>query len=145
MTEKIAIIRIRGIRNMKPKIKKTLELLNLTKPNQCVVVNSTAQMLGMINVVRDYVAYGKISQDIIKKLITKRGEKEGKMIKSIHNEKDIEKISEELAKGEHTKKYMNPVFRLHPPRKGYKDIKRAYPYGDLGERADIEKLIVRMM
>ena len=54
----LAVVRIRGIRKVRPKIRDTLMMLNLNKPNNCVVVPETPQYLGMINVVRDYVAFG---------------------------------------------------------------------------------------
>ena len=33
----IAVVRVRGIRNLKPKIRKTLQLLKLNKPNHAVI------------------------------------------------------------------------------------------------------------
>ena len=35
--------------------------------------------------------------------------------------------------------------RLHPPRKGYKTIKKPAPEGDLGKREDMNLLLKRMM
>ena len=52
---KIAIVRVRGIRQIKPKIRKTLEMLRLNRPNHCVVVDDSKPMTGMLNVVRDQV------------------------------------------------------------------------------------------
>ncbi|MFA5049702.1 MAG: uL30 family ribosomal protein [Candidatus Micrarchaeia archaeon] len=141
----IAIVRIRGIRNLKPKIKKTFELLMLAKPNQCVIMKNDPKVMGMINVIQSYVAYGEVSEDLIKKLILKRGEKGGKRAKEIYSQTEAEKIAKAIYSGEPVKKYIDPVFRLHPPRKGYKNIKKAYPFGDLGKRADIEMLVKRMM
>ncbi|HNR25150.1 MAG TPA: 50S ribosomal protein L30, partial [Methanobacteriaceae archaeon] len=42
---------------------------------------------------------------------------------------------------------LKPVFRLHPPRKGYKDIKKAFNEGGtLGYRGeDINHLLKRMV
>ncbi len=145
MNNNIAIVRVRGIRNLKPKIKKTFELLMLEKPNQCVIVKNDPKMLGMINVVQSYVAYGEVSEELIKKLLLKRGEKGGKKAKELYSEKEAEKISKEIYSGEPVKKYADPVFRLHPPRKGYKNIKKSYPMGDLGKRNDMDILIKRMM
>ena len=127
MTDKLVIVRLRGIRNMEPKIAHTLMMLRLNKPNHCVIVDATPQMLGMVNVVRDYVAYGKIDEKTIIALVKKRGNKESKKTDKKTNEK------------------ANTVFRLHPPRKGLKDIKQSYPEGDLGERPDINEFIKRMM
>ena len=60
MTEKIAVIRIRGVRSMDPQIKIALEYLKLHRPNHCVILNATPQTLGAIEKVRDYVTYGEI-------------------------------------------------------------------------------------
>lgn len=136
--DKIAIIRIRGIRNMKPRLMRTLEMLRLHRPNHCVIYEDTPQVMGMIQVIKDYVAYGSVSQEILQKLIEKRGEKG-------ENRVDAKKTLEEMAKGKKMKDLIDPVFRLHPPRKGYKDIKSAYPVGDLGKRPDMDSLIKRMM
>lgn len=145
MTEKIAVLRIRGIRNLKPKIKKTLELLNLDKPNQCILVNPTKEMLGMINVVKDYVAFGNVSEDTIFKLLRKKGEKGRNLIRKLVNEGELKKMASEIEQGEPLKKYVDPVFRLRPPSRGYKNIKKAYPLGDLGKRNDMDQLLNRMI
>lgn len=143
--EKIAVVRIRGIRSMKPKIKKTLELLNLNKPNHCILINNTKEMLGMINMVKNYVAYGNVSAECISKLLKKRGEKGGKRVKELFNESEINKMAKEVYQGEPVKKYVDSVFRLKPPSKGYKNIKKGYPLGDIGKRDDMDRLLSKMM
>jgi len=50
---------------------------------------------------------------------------------------DTAKKLKALAKGK--------TVHLHPPRGGFKSIKRAFPKGDLGPRDDMEKLIARML
>jgi len=72
---KIAVVRIRGIRKIKPKIEKALQLLNLEKPNYCVVIDDSKSNLGMLEVVKDYVAFGKIDNDTIFRLIYKEEER----------------------------------------------------------------------
>jgi ribosomal protein L30/L7E len=115
MSEVIAVVRIRGIRNIKPRVKKTLELMKLEKPNYCVVLNPTPQNMGMINLIKDYVAFGSIKSETHELLKKKRG-KEG-----------------------------SKAFRLKPPKRGLKNIKLAYPLGDLGKRDDMDQLISRMV
>lgn len=119
MTDKIAIIRIRGRHNLKPKVKMTLKLLRLERPNHCVVMEATPQTMGMINVVKDYVTFGKIDAKTLSALLSKRGDgaKEDKAV----------------------------VFRLSPPRKGIKDIKQSWPSGVLGAREDMDAFIRKMM
>ena len=66
--EVIAVIRVRGRRNMKPKIAHTLELLKLSRTNHAVVYKATMSIIGMLKVVKDYVAFGRISKDMLEAL-----------------------------------------------------------------------------
>ena len=140
----IAVVRVRGIRNVKPKIRHTLSLMRLHKPNHGIVIKATKSAMGMLNVVKDYVAYGKISKETLIKLIHKRGELGSKRVKEIYKEEEIKAIAEEIAAKGKTDK-VDPVFRLHPPRRGWKNIKMHYPRGALGRREDMDELIRRMM
>jgi len=142
-TEKIAVIRIRGVRNMEPKIKIALEYLRLSRPHHCVILSATPQTIGAIKKVTDYVAYGSVDEETLSKLLLKRGEKGGKLLREL--KPDVKKIVKEVLDGKKLSEYVDPVFRLHPPRGGYKDIKTHYPYGDLGKRDDINDLLKRMM
>ncbi len=119
MTDRMAIIRIRGRHNLKPDTKRTLELLRLERPNHCVVMEPSPQTMGMLNVIKDYVTFGKISEATLAALLAKRGAgaKEPKGV----------------------------VFRLSPPRKGIKDIKQPWPSGALGARDDMDIFIKKMM
>jgi len=141
-----AIIRVRGIRKLNPKIKKTLEMLNLNRPNHCVVVPETPQYRGMLNVVKDYVTFGQVDEDTIYKLVHKKGRKGRKMLRTLMDEKALKAAVKEIA--DEKKKLSDvadPVFCLHPPRKGYRNVKMNYPLGALGKRDDISKLINRMV
>ena len=69
----IAAIRIRGLVNIKPDIKKTLELLNLTRANHCVLLDESKTTKGMLQVAKDYITWGEIESKTIKDLISKRG------------------------------------------------------------------------
>lgn len=144
---KLAIIRIRGIRSIKPKIKKTLELLNLRKPNHCVIFDDTPYIKGMLNVVKDYVTFGQIGESELCTLLLKRGKKGSKRLKECLKEDEIISIAKKLIKGskiKDLKDVLDPVFMLKPPSKGYKSIKHHYPKGELGKRPSISSLIKRM-
>lgn len=143
---KIAIVRVRGIRKLKPKIKKTLEMLRLNRPNHCVVVDDSKPVAGMLNVVRDYVAYGEIDEDTLFKLIYKRGMKGSKRVKELSEKEKIKESTKGIIGGKvKLSEVADPVFMLHPPRRGYKNVKMAYPLGDLGKRDDMNLLLRRMM
>ena len=141
-----AVIRIRGIRSIKPRIRRTMELLGLTKPNHCVVVAETPQNLGMLNVAKDYVAFGKIDEEMLFNLLTNKGKKGAAWARESLDEAKLRQLAKDVAAGKaKIKDTIDPVFCLHPPRKGYKNIKLHYPEGDLGKREDISKLLNRMI
>ena len=50
---KLAVIRVRGRRKIRPNIQKTLELLRLERPNHCVLLDDSVQNLGMLQLVKD--------------------------------------------------------------------------------------------
>ncbi len=145
MTMKLAVLRIRGKRKLRPQVHKTLELLRLERPNHCVLVEDTPQNKGMLVRVKDYVAYGPVDEETIYRLLHKRGRKGRNLLRTMLKEEDIKKAAKEISSGKAVKEYANPVLRLRPPSKGYKDIKRAYPMGDLGKRDDMDALLRRMV
>ena len=151
-----AAIRVRGTVNIKPNIKKTLELLNLTRANHCVILKETSSTKGMLQVVKDYITWGEIEKNNLTKLITNRGRLEGDKpltedyIKSATSYSTIDKLSQAII--DEKLKYkeipeVKPVLRLNPPKKGYEGIKRSFSNkGALGYRGkDINKLIDRMI
>ena len=115
----LAVIRLRGRIGIKPDIRKTLELLKLDRKFTLALLPDKPDFRGMIKKVNDYVTWGEVSEDFVKKL-KKRLKDHGKNF---------------------------PVFHLHPPRGGFKgSIKKHLPYGELGYRGkEIEKLIERML
>ncbi len=138
----IAIVRVRGVAGIKPDIRKTMELLRLNKKHHCVLYpKMTRQLEGMLNVAKDYITWGEISRETLKELISKRGRLPGD--KRV-DPKDVESLADAIEKGEEVK--IKPVFRLHPPRKGWHNIKLRYPDGALGPRGkDMDELILRMI
>ncbi|MBR9680336.1 MAG: hypothetical protein GOU98_00755 [Candidatus Altiarchaeota archaeon] len=114
----IGIIRMRGVVNTEPKIRTAFRILGLNRNLTLALTEPSADIKGVINTVKDYVTWGEVSKDVIKKL-------------------------EELgSKGDKIKR-----FRLHPPRGGFKKtIKRPKPDGELGYRGEkINELILKML
>lgn len=122
--ETLLIIRIRGLMHLKKEIKDTLDMLRLYKKNWATVVPTTPSFLGMVNKVKDYITWGEVDSQTIKKLAEKRGSKD--------------------KKGNY-----KPFFRLSPPRKGFerKGIKVQFKNGGaLGYRGSrIKDLLMRMI
>jgi large subunit ribosomal protein L30 len=142
---KFAVVRVRGVRNIAPRIKKTLELLRLMRPNHCILVEDTKQNLGMLAKAKDYVAFGPVAEETVFSLLAKRGKNEGVTFKVSLKEGDIKKMAKEISGGKKTSEFANPVFRLNPPSKGYKDKKTAYPNGELGKRPEMDTLLRKMI
>lgn len=151
-----AAVRVRGIVNVKPDIKRTLQLFNLTRVNHCVILEENKSTKGMLQVAKDYITWGEIEKDTLTKLITTRGKIEGdkqltdEIVKSATSYASIEKLSQAII--DNKIKYkdvpnIKPIFRLNPPKNGYEGIKRAFVNkGALGYRSKkINKLIERMI
>lgn len=68
---KLAIIRIRGTVNRNGEIRDTLTMLNLNKPNHCVIVEDTPSVKGMIKKVAPLLTWGPIT-DKTEKALEKR-------------------------------------------------------------------------
>ena len=64
-----AVVRVRGTVNIKPDIRKTLELLRLTRTNHCVLVEENEIYKGMLQKVKDYTTWGELSKDTLNKLM----------------------------------------------------------------------------
>lgn len=142
---KLAVLRIRGRRKLRPQVARTLEMMNLDRPNHCVLIDDTPQNKGMLAVVKDYVAYGPIDEETVFRLLLKRGRKGRSLLRNLIKEEDLKQGAKDIFSGKSTKELANPVFRLSPPSKGYKDIKKDYPAGDLGKRDDMVSLLRRMV
>jgi len=151
-----AVVRIRGHVNVHPKIKKTLLLLNLTRANHCVVVPENKAMKGMLQVAKDYVTWGEATDETIAKLLKKRGKLPGdhplteKELQQVSSYKSFNDLAKDLSKDKISLSEIpeiKPVFRLHPPVKGFEGVKRSFTKnGALGYRADkINAIIDRML
>ncbi len=114
----IAIIRIRGQVGLNRKVVETFNRLKLRKKYSCVVIEEpTKEQTGMIEKLRNFVAYGEINDETYKKLVEARGGK------------------------------IKNFFRLHPPRKGIDSKKHFGVHkGVLGDNKEkINDLIRRML
>ncbi|MFT4312017.1 MAG: uL30 family ribosomal protein [Candidatus Woesearchaeota archaeon] len=75
-----AVVRIRGNTGLKPDVRKTFELLNLPNQHNCVLVQATPQVLGMLKRIQGYATYGPVSQEVVS-LLEKRKEQNKKYIR----------------------------------------------------------------
>lgn len=152
-----AVIRVRGSMETRGPVEETMRQMRITRKNHCVlfaVLNPSSR--GMLLKVRDYVTWGEPSIESIELLLTKRGSFNGKKLDDAAVKKaTAEKYStiKQLAQALHSCeakvsdfKGLEGVFRLSPPRKGFKSIKTHFPKGALGYRGEkINELISRMV
>ncbi|MFH1126318.1 MAG: 50S ribosomal protein L30 [Candidatus Altiarchaeota archaeon] len=154
---RLAVVRVRGSIHMKPKIKKTFQLLKLNEPNHCIVIDNRTEYMGMLSMIKDYVTWGEINPSIMEKLLKGRGMIEGGKL----SDKFMKEKTTHPAIGDFVKAYMDfkaelsdvptlkKIFRLNPPRKGFERLGIKKPYsigGALGYRSDrINSLIERMI
>lgn len=150
-----AAVRIRGHVNIKPDIKHTLQLLNLTKANHCVILEETPIIKGMLQVVKDYITWGEIKKEVLSKIILCRGKIEGdkqiteEYIKSATSYETIDKLTQAIIDNKFKYKdipSVKPIFRLNPPKKGYEGVKRSFVNkGALGYRGDKINILLEKM
>jgi large subunit ribosomal protein L30 len=149
-----AVVRMRGTVNVNRKIKDTLSMLRLHRRYHCVVVPVTDSYRGMLQVVKDYVAFGEVNADTLATILRKRGRLTGDVrltdeyVREKTGYNSIEEFAKAVIEGKASLKDLpdlKPVFRLHPPRGGLKNIKWQYPRGNLGYHGeDINKLLYKM-
>jgi large subunit ribosomal protein L30 len=130
-----AVIRIRGTVNIKPDIKKTMQLLRLSRTNHCVLLEENVVYKGMLQMVKDYTTWGEINKETLSKLLSERGKLIGDKpltedyLKKATPYHSFEKLSEAILKEK--VKYreipeVKPLFRLNPPKKGHRTVKRSF-------------------
>jgi len=150
-----AVVRVRGPAGRRKEIEDTLRMLMLKKPNNCVIIPETKEYLGMLRKAKDLITWGDINKKTLSLLIEKRGKIIGdkkidrESLKDITDFNSFDDFSEALIKGKvklKNYKKIKPVFKLNPPKHGYKSIRLPYPKGDLGDREDrINQLLERMV
>ena len=69
---KTAVIRIHGQVRLRKEIVETFNRLRLRRKYSCVVLEGKKEELGMVKRVKDFVAYGEISEEVYKKLVKQR-------------------------------------------------------------------------
>ena len=119
--EKIAIIRLRGPIGLNKDIADTLKMLNLNAKNNCIILEETKIIKGMLKKIAPWITWGRINDETLKMLQEKR--------KALKKEKLL--------------------FALNSPKKGFgrKGIKMPFKLkGAYGNREEkINDLIQRML
>ena len=109
------VIRIAGQIGIDERIKETLDRLRIRKKFACVAIRDSPENMGMIEKVRNFVAYGDIDKETLALLIEKRGRKVDKTKKI----EKAEKIAEEMFSGKIEKRFED--FNIKPFLTGIRD------------------------
>jgi large subunit ribosomal protein L30 len=150
-----AVVKVRGTISAQREARETLELLRLARTNHAVLIDNRPSFMGMLYRVQNYVTWGEVSKETVALMLKKRGKLAGG--KKLTDEaaeklgyKSIDALAEAIAscKAEYQKlPNVQPVFKLHPPKKGFKGkTKKSYAAGgEAGYRGEaINDLIKRM-
>lgn len=114
----IAAIKVRGEIDAGRKVSKTFETLSLEKKHQLVLVEDNDSMRGMLNKVKDYIAYGDISDETLEALEEETG-------------RDLE---------------AGDTVSLTPPSGGFRSTKENFEAGgSLGDHKNLDELVKNMM
>jgi large subunit ribosomal protein L30 len=150
----IAALRVRGRTGVKRDIQETMSMLNLTRINHMVLINNNPSYDGMLVKAKDYITWGDLDAETLSAIIAKRGRLPGdkkvtdEYVKDNTDYSSIEALSKAVVEGETTVEDagIKPVFRLHPPRKGYESTKKSFKEGgSLGRRENINELVTKMI
>lgn len=152
----LAAVRIRGTVNVRKEVENTLRMLNLQRDCHATLIDDRPSFLGMLRKAQDIITWGEVSKETISILLKKRGRTVGdKPLTDDYARKIGYSSLDDLADAIYNLKVtlkdlprVKPVFRLHPPRKGFKrSIKKSYRAGgEAGYRGeDINDLIRRMV
>ena len=152
----LAAIRIRGSVGIDKEREYAFKLMHLTRKNHAILIENTSSNLGSIYKIKDYITWGEVTPETISLLLEKRGMLEGgkKLTETYVKENlgysSINELSQAIndSKTKMTALHkLKPVFRLHPPRKGFRgSVRKPYPVGVLGYRGEaINQLITKMI
>lgn len=155
----IIAVRIRGQGGVRHDIEATLDMLKMTRKYNAVLLYEKPDTIGMLKKAKDYITWGEPEKKILSMLLEKRCRPKGTKELTPEYLKDklqipsVEKLAEAIERKEITLTRLHEagipmVFRLHPPRGGFKGpTKRSFgDGGELGYRgAEISHLISRMI
>jgi len=152
----LVAVRIRGLSDISQETKDTLMMLRLTRNCHATLLDDRPAYNGMLRKSQHCLTWGEVSQESIALLLKKRGRLVGdkKLTDEYAKEldyKSLDDLAEAIFKVDiefSSLPEVKPVFRLRPPKKGYKGkVKKSYTAGgEAGYRGDaINDLLKRMV
>lgn len=151
----LAAVRVRGTLSAHRDARETLHMLHLSRNNYAVLINDSPSFIGMLKAAQGFITWGEPSEEVVVRMLKERGRLVGnKKLTDEKTQKIGYKSVEELADAVFNCKAhywmlpnIQPVFKLHPPIKGYRGkIKKSGAGGELGYRGErISDLLKRMV
>lgn len=152
-------IQIRSQIKISPRPKKTLSLLRLKNINNCVILKNNQSMKNMLQNAKDYIAFGTISYELLRRLVYSRGYGKINGVKVKLTSENIEtafqgkfKCIEELCDViYHGKEEMRDVlrflcpFKLNPPKGGFKNGHKKRSFVQGGSTNDHKELLGELL
>ncbi|HUI38130.1 MAG TPA: 50S ribosomal protein L30 [Thermoplasmata archaeon] len=148
------VIRVRGGIHARRDIVETLDLLHLTRPNHATVLPESTSARGMLLKVQGYVTWGEAEPETLGLLLAQRGEsRSGTRLEAAlpgapkGSGVDLPGLAREvLTSGLAHAEAVRPLFRLKPPKGGWKSTKRPFALGGaLGYRGRAINDLARKM
>ena len=72
-SRRMAVVRVRGVNNVRKTIKDTCKLLNVAKMHNLSFVDDRAAYRGMLQRAKDWVTWGEVNEDTVTQVLTKWG------------------------------------------------------------------------
>ena len=151
----LAVIRVRGLSGVFREIDETLRMLHLTRNCHATLIDDRASYLGMLRKAKDYLVWGEVSREGVALLLGKRGKLVGnkklteEYVQGIGYESidDLAEAIYELKVEYSSLRGVKPLFRLHPPKKGFKGkVKKSYAAGGVtGYRGKVINDLIKRM
>jgi large subunit ribosomal protein L30 len=152
----IVAVKVRGSISAQREARETLDMLHLARTNHAVLIDNRPSFTGMLYRVQNYVTWGEASKETVTVMLQKRGRLVGdNKLTDEYAQKVGYKSLSELAeavvgcKAAYQKlPDISPVFKLHPPSKGFKGkTKKSFRSGgEAGYRGEaINDLVKRMV
>jgi len=132
-----------------------MKMLHLERNCHATLVDNRPAYIGMLKKARNYLTWGEISKETLAFLLKKRGRLVGN--KKLTDEyaqrvgrKSLDELVEAVFNGEAEYNRLpdiKPVFRLHPPSKGFGGkVKKSYASGGVaGYRAEAINDLLKQM
>lgn len=152
----LVAVRIRGLSDIPQETKDTLMMLRLTRNCHATLLDDRPAYNGMLRKSKNCLTWGEVSQESIALLLKNRGRLVGdkKLTDEYAKElgyESLDDLAEAIFKVDvefSSLPEVKPVFRLRPPKKGFKGkVKRSYAAGgEAGYRGEaINDLLKRMV